>query len=194
MLTKTNLQFFFPTVIGHSYEQDLAEKTLPAVKTALADESLLTNQWGYKNTYTTSKGLEILPQFEEVAKFIELKSYAYLQSIGYEPKQDLSVNIFVSGMEEGDWHDRHCHPGAILSGVFYLECPEGSSNIIFYDPRTFRDSRSTLIAIKDSEITSDSAVFKPSNGLFLIWESWIHHQVTHNKSKTPRVTLVFNIG
>ena len=194
MLTKTNLQFFFPTVIGHSYEHDLRDKIFPVVQQTLADKNLLTNEWGYKNTYTDDIGLETRPEYQEVADFIKQKGQDYLTMLGWKAKKDLSVNIFVSGMEKGDRHDRHCHPGALLSGVFYLECPKGSSDIIFFDPRSHHDHRSGLTRIDTNDITSDMSKFPPTNGLFLIWESWIHHQVTVNESETTRTTLVFNMG
>jgi len=186
------LQFFFPTVIGHSYHDKLRDKLLPVVKKVLADDSLLTNEWGYKNTYNGSNGLQNRPEFAELASFLKQQSYNYLTTLGYESRDEMFPNIFVSEMQNGDYHDRHCHPGATVSGVFYLDIPPDSANILFYDPRNFRDARSTVTKKQTNDITSDMAVFAPTNGMLLIWESWMHHQVDINKSKEGRITIVFN--
>jgi hypothetical protein len=36
--------------------------------------------------------------------------------------------------------------------------------------------------------------FVPEEGLLLIWESWLDHEVPKNNSKNGRITMVFNLG
>lgn len=185
-----NLQLYFPTVIGNSYQHELRDELLPIVKDILADDDNITNEWGYKNTYNGHQGLEKLSEMTVFTDFIKEAGSNYLQQLGYEDCP-LDPVVFASEMHKGDSHDRHCHPGALLSGVFYLDCPTGSSDIMFFDPRNFRDVRA-LSRVDTNIFTSDSAIYSPEDGLFLIWESWIHHQVSVNNSDTGRITLVFN--
>ena len=187
------LNYYFPTVIGRFYKPKLRDKMLPLVKEVLKDEKILTYEWGYKNTYNV-KGLEELPEFKDFSNFLKQIGYDYLNKLGYSSRGELVPNIFASGMESGDSHPRHAHPGSELSGVFYLDCPEGSSDILFHDSRIIHDCRSTLRKEKENIITSNSINISPQNGLFLIWESWINHEVLLNKSNSPRTTLVFNLG
>tara|TARA_X000000950_G_C13773578_1_gene602021 strand:- start:581 stop:1150 length:570 start_codon:yes stop_codon:yes gene_type:complete len=185
------LHYIFPTVIGQFDNPELRDHLLPHAKKVLNNKKLLTYQWGYKNTY--GKSLKEIPEFNEFSEFLKVISSQYLNDLGYSCKKELKPEIFVSGMEDGDLHGIHSHPGAELSGVFYLDCPEGSSDIVFYDPRNFRDIKGYEIE-KYNEITSGAFIIKPKNGMFLIWESWIRHEVLRNSSSSPRTTLVFNIN
>ena len=189
------LNYYFPTVIGRSYEHKLRDKLFPIVKKILTDEDLLTNPWGYANTYRGphKKGLERFPEFEEFSNFLVKKSYEYLKQIGYKPLVKLKPNIFASGIGYGEFHGRHCHPMTTLTGVFYLDCPEGSSDCIFYDSRTFHDSRTTLLPVENDKHSQRQFSIPAENGLFLMWESWLHHEVPVNKSISPRTTLVFHM-
>jgi uncharacterized protein (TIGR02466 family) len=96
-------------------------------------------------------------------------------------------------MVEGDRHPLHTHPNSLLSGLLYLEIPEGSSPIIFSDPRPFR----SMIALpkKGEKITNwEQVYFQPKQGTFMIWESWLGHEVPKNHSTKGRITMVFNLG
>jgi uncharacterized protein (TIGR02466 family) len=192
-MTQLKTSSFFPTVIGIYTEQELRNKMLPIAKAILAEEKNLTYEWGYKNTYTGYKdGIETLPEMQEFVQFIREIGGLYLDTLGYDYKQiNLNPKVFTSAMVKGDMHTRHCHPNSILSGVFYLEVPKGSSPIIFHDPRPFRDSMQ-LPRKEDNSITSEIITYAPEDGDFVIWESWIHHQVPKNQSEAERITLVFN--
>jgi uncharacterized protein (TIGR02466 family) len=96
-------------------------------------------------------------------------------------------------MVEGDQHSLHTHPNSLLSGLLYLEVPEGSAPIIFSDPRPFR-SMISLPKKGDALTNWENTIFKPEKGTFLIWESWLAHEVPKNFCKTGRITMVFNLG
>lgn len=188
-----NIQLFFPTVICSILNEGLAEEMLPIAKKYLNDETLLTNAWGYKNTYSSSAGIEHNSDFLDFINVIKNYAEDYLKTIGYNlSKSDFQIHIFTSEMKAGDRHNIHTHQNCILSGVFYLQVPEGSSCIKFYDPRPFRKFISYPI-LKDTEITCDNVIFTPEKGLLLLWESWIEHEVLTNSSQEGRITLVFNI-
>ena len=185
------LNYYFPTVVGRFYDLELRNKMLPIVKDVLNNEELLTWKCGYRNTYSGSTGLQELPEFKEFANYLKKASNDYLLELGCASKVDLCPNIFASGMVEGDRHGKHDHPGSELSGIFYLDVPEGSADLVFHDSKTFRNNRSNMVQLQRSQ---SSIRIKPENGLFLIWESWIQHEVPVNNSSSPRTTLVFNMG
>ena len=186
---RPKLDFYFPTPIGHIENPYFARKILPSVESILNDEQNLTNAWNYKNTYDPVNSLDL----KELKDYIMKVAENFLLDQGYDPSfLNIEPQIFASQMYEGDRHGRHCHPGSLLSGVFYLEVPEGSSDILFYDPRPARDilniPRKQLTDINRSDVT-----ITPKEGTLLIWESWMHHEVLYNKSKEARTTIVFNI-
>lgn len=186
------LNLYFPTIIGSESDTDLANCLLPEVKKILNDSSLLTNQWGYKNTY--QKRIENLPQISNFVIYVKEKSLDFLKLNGYDHSNiNLKIEIFASEMISGDSHNRHTHPDCLLSGLMYLKVPVGSSKIIFHDPRLFRDF--VQIPIAQSIPNNYGEIhFDPFPGLFLIWQSWIPHEVPVNSNEEGRITLVFNVS
>lgn len=188
-----NIQSFFPTPIARTTNVRLAEEMLPICRSILDNDQYVTNQWDYKNTYTTGEGIEELPQLLKFRQYIMSVGKDFLKNIGYNSDilNDRIPQIFTSQMNEKDSHGRHAHAGAILSGVFYLNVPEGSSPIQFYDPRSHRDILS-LPVNRDTPFSENGVSFLPRKGELMIWESWLHHEVVPNNCK-DRVTLVFNL-
>ena len=186
---KPAISFHFPTAIGYIENPYFARKILPSVENILNDESNLTNAWNYKNTYDPINSLDL----KELKDYIIKVADQFLNDQGYDPSLlNLEPQIFASQMYEGDRHGRHCHPGSLLSGVFYLKVPKGSSGIMFYDPRPARDILN-IPRKKVTEINQSDITIQPKEGTLLIWESWMHHEVLYNHSKEARTTVVFNI-
>ena len=193
-LHKFEISNHFSTPLLHLHNVRLANEMLPLCKSMLSNEENNTAQWGYKTTYepATGNGLERLPQFASFKKYVCDIGKEYLKELGYETKEiEFLPSIFTSEMKPGDRHGRHCHPGALLSGVFYLQMPENSSPIKFFDPRQWRDTR--LVPVKKAtEYTREEINYTPVAGDLLLWESWLHHEVVPNNCDN-RITLVFNL-
>ena len=168
----------------------LAQEMLPVCRSILDNDELVTNAWGYKNTYNPSTGIADLPEMSKFKSYVSSVAREFLSRLGYE-KIEFEPQIFTSQMNEKDSHGRHAHAGAVISGVFYLNMPAGASPIQFYDPRPWRDTR-VLPVKKETEYTIPSFNFNPSKGDLIMWESWLHHEVIPNNCK-DRVTLVFNL-
>lgn len=186
-----NTHKLFPTVIGAHMDLDLAKLMLPVARKYLDNSLMLTNAWGYKNTYNVDLGLE---QFDDLKLFTESinnLSNNFLENLGYDSaKIKLHPHIFVSEMFENDYHSRHAHAGSLLSGILYLQVPDGSSPIVFTDPRPHRD----FLCLPKKDKATDQIFIDPVEGLMLIWESWLNHEVPKNTSKDGRITMVFNLG
>lgn len=200
MQAKTFLKFS----INYIEDTKLANKLLPYAKKYLNDQTLLTNSWGYKNTYTDTAGLA---KFKDLDFFVTYlisisKKYFEENQIKIKSKYDLDVSIFASEMVLGDQHTMHNHPGALLSGLIYLQVPIGSSNLEFDNPRNMT---SWNLAIDNGDndkindiLTTDNLqkkiIIEPKIGLLIFWESWMKHCVPFNQSLDGRITMVFNIG
>jgi len=82
-------------------------------------------------------------------------------------------------------HGERCH----FSGVFYVEVPENSGDIVFRDPRPSATNAATrgLLSYGDCEH------FTPHNGQLLIFPSWLDHFVLPNESDNDRIAVSFDI-
>ena len=189
-----NIQFYFPTAICEITDKALAEQMLPITKKFLEKKELLTYEWNYKNTYSSNgRGIEQFAEFDNFTSLLKTYSRSYMNSLGYAISEDqLDVYLFASEMHKGDSHRIHTHQNCFLSGVFYLQVPPGSADLIFHDPRPFRKFIFNR-KIKETEATWDRIICKPEKGLLLLWESWIEHEVSKNNSEDGRITLVFNV-
>jgi uncharacterized protein (TIGR02466 family) len=96
-------------------------------------------------------------------------------------------------MFEGNYHESHTHPNSILSGLLYLQVPEGSSPLIISDPRPFRNFV-TLPRLGDTATNIEEISITPKKGLLLMWESWIPHVVPQTHNTEGRITMVFNLS
>ena len=188
-----NKSYYFPTVMSSEINLELANTMLPLAQQFLADPLLLTWTWGYKNTYTTNHGLERHQEMQPFVNYILLRAQEFLTSSGYDSARiNLGIQLFVSEMNPGDKHGLHTHPNCIISGVFYLAIPEGSSSIKFRDPRPFRNT----LALPILQDTLENWVWvhiDPEPGLLLMWPSWLEHEVPINQAQ-GRITLVFNLA
>ena len=103
--------------------------------------------------------------------------------------------IFVSEMFKGNYHLPHTHPGSILSGILYLQTPEGSSPLIIKDPRSFRDYYNFRKIPGDFMTNKEQIAILPKKGLFIMFESWLNHVVPETSNENEgRITMVFNIA
>ncbi len=197
-------QVLYNLNISYTQNYDLSRQLLPLARKFLSNPSQLTNEWNYKNTYSNGAGLADQAELQFFVDYILEQSYNYLDKHNLKLKSNVKlwVSLFASEMFAGDEHAGHTHPGALLSGLIYLESPPGSSKLEFKSPRT--SNASWLNYLDESSYSSEGDIFtvtpdhtitvNPTPGLFLLWESWALHRVPKNQSTAGRVTMVFNVG
>ena len=188
-----DINLYFPTVIAIDYNEELASSLLPVAKKYLND-CALTNNLNYKSTYDANQGIENNNDVAPFLHYINEKALEYLEKCGYDSSRiKLNAKIFVSEMTNGDSHNMHVHPNCILSGIMYLQTPEGSSPIVFSDVRCARRMMS-LPKTNDTFINQTETAIFPKQGMLLMWESWLTHSVPKNSSTDGRITIVFNFS
>jgi uncharacterized protein (TIGR02466 family) len=191
--------YYFPTPIESSVELELAEKLLPIAKQYLSNENYITNMWNYKNTYDGMFGLAKMDDVSPFTNYVKERAYSFLHNCGYDSSTlKFSVQVFFSEMFNGDFHRRHTHPNCVLSGILYLQTPENSAKLVVYDPKPHRkfvslSKSNVMMNVSNPEASWDRVFFTPEVGSFLMWESWLEHEVPINQSIEGRITAVFNI-
>ncbi|MEM9233540.1 MAG: TIGR02466 family protein [Pseudomonadota bacterium] len=108
------------------------------------------------------------------------------------------ANIVIKEMwfnenQAGDFNKAHIHPNAFLSGVYYVQTPEGSGNIELYDPVPARLMTSYPISER-SRVNSQAVEYKAEAGTLLIFPSWLQHSVQPSQAEGARVSISFNVS
>ena len=92
--------------------------------------------------------------------------------------------------KRGDQNLIHSHTNNYnLSGVHYLNVPRDSGEIVFRDPRPGANQAPYRLFQDDG----DSEYFMPSDGLVMLFPSWLEHFVLPNRSDGDRISVSFDL-
>lgn len=121
------------------------------------------------------------------------KNYAKLLKVN----TNLAVgNFWLNINNFKDSNSPHYHPGSIFSGVYYVNVPKNSGNIVFQNSLSnYLDLfwPDEVIENYNNYTSSEFQVLPVVNHL-IIFPSWLQHYVKPNLSKEPRVSISFNVG
>ncbi len=98
------------------------------------------------------------------------------------------ANINASGAS----HAIHSHPNNFLSGIYYVHTHSGAESVNFHDPRP----QTGIIRPPVTELTSqntDQVLLTVSDGMLLMFPSYLAHSVAPNESDTLRISISFNL-
>jgi len=99
------------------------------------------------------------------------------------------LESWVNLHDRGGFNFLHIHDGTLLSGVFYLQVPSGSGDLVFRDPRPGVLNAS----FKGSDVNGHSDVhLRPETGLVVIFPSWLEHYVEPHENDIVRISISFN--
>jgi len=169
---------------------------------SLAGDDEAGKRWsrdkGY-NGYTSYASLNDLPKrdpaFAELQRELGRHATTFARElafdIGRKPKLD---SLWVNLLKAGGHHSAHIHPHSILSGTLYVEVPAGSGAIRFEDPRLPMMMAAPVRSDDAPEELRPFVVVQPRNGLLLLWESWLRHEVLPGMAKADRLSISFNFA
>ena len=128
--------------------------------------------------------------------FSSINSYFDNRKILKEGSQYCISNAWININSKGGSNGLHYHPGSSLSGVFWINVPKDSGNIVFRNPNTFIE-RSTIRAYTDHLVASlnkdEIFYIEPQEGYMVLFPSHIQHMVKENMSNKDRISVSFNI-
>lgn len=123
-------------------------------------------------------------------------------NLGYDNSRRLRITTMWAISNPPFCSNRsHIHPGALWSGVYYVQAPEGAGQIEFLDPRVVTIMNGASYQPKQKRKTEcwTKVKIKPVPGKLLIFPSWLYHAVDPNLApgESPdadRVIISFNIN
>lgn len=149
---------------------------------------------GY-TSYGTQRNLHrTLPTFIG----LERKIWPHVKRFARHLDMDLSeaslamTDCWVNIMSRDAVHPLHVHPGAVVSGTFYVSTPAGCSGIHFEDPRLdkFIGVPPRLPNCRPGNRQRIS--YDVATGKLILFESWLLHGVASNPTVDERISVSFN--
>jgi uncharacterized protein (TIGR02466 family) len=138
------------------------------------------------------------PEMLEFANYVAQTAWNILDSQGYamELFRTYFTEMWCQEHHTMSSMERHIHGnGAVISGFYFMDCPENSSKIIFHDPRDSKVITSLPEKnVSDATYASNMINFIPKEGMVILSNSSLAHSFTKNESKKPMRFIHFNIA
>ena len=137
------------------------------------------------------------PRMAQFSEFIGATAWNILGEQGYA-MQDKAVQFTEMWTQEHHKHsamDAHVHGfGSQIVGFYFLETPEGCSNVVFHDPRAGKvqndlPEQDMTLATPASRMIN----FTPKPGMMLFANSWLAHSFTRHAADLPIKFVHFNL-
>lgn len=135
---------------------------------------------------------------EKFVEFVGSTSWNILNEQGYA-MQDKAVQFTEMWTQEHHKHsamDQHVHGyGSQIVGFYFLETPEGGSNVVFHDPRAGK----VQIDLPEQDMNlatpaSRMINFTPKPGMLIFANSWLAHAFTRHAADLPIKFVHFNLA
>jgi uncharacterized protein (TIGR02466 family) len=106
------------------------------------------------------------------------------------------VNSWLMRHDKNHYAHEHSHANSVISGVYYVDVPEMSGNLIFHKAsNNISNAMSPVIALKYKQYTtytSEEYSVKTKNNLLVLFPSNLRHSVPISFSNKPRYCIAFN--
>ena len=137
------------------------------------------------------------PRMAGFSEFVGATAWNILNEQGYA-MQDKAVQFTEMWTQEHYKHsamDAHVHGfGSQIVGFYFLETPEGGSNVVFHDPRAAK----VQIDLPEQDMSaatpaSKAINFTPKPGMMIFANSWLSHSFTRHAAELPIKFVHFNL-
>ena len=190
----------FPTLIAHGRLPGAAalNRQLEKEIAELQKQDRVGRHWSkenYRGGYTSYASLSDLhfrtPTFAKVAELLQPFAEKFGKGQGWTLKDNpLEMNsLWMNVMPRHTYHTLHLHPHSVISGAYYVRAPKGSVALKLEDPRMGLYMNAPVRNSKNAGLYHK---VEAEAGTFVLFESWLRHEVPPNQSETPRISLSFN--
>jgi uncharacterized protein (TIGR02466 family) len=198
---------YFPTLIFSSQLHDAKEMNND-ILTAINNERDRDVKGIERSNYRSLGGwhshnnLHKDKNFDRLTQRIHKLASGMSQNLGYDKNRRLEVTTMWSiSNPPGASNRTHIHPGALWSGVYYVQAPEGAGSLELVDPRTVNlmSYASYIPKVKRKTECWTKVKIKPVAGKILFFPAWLYHGIDPNLATgtgrdSERVVIAFNIN
>ena len=192
--SEINLIFSTPIWTSHLNEyQDVNRKMEEYIKKQMALDSKGKKASNINGWHSENFNLKD----EEVVFFINtisVKIQKAMEDMGWDLKKNkIEIpNIWSIINKRGSSNAMHIHSNSYISAAYYVKAPEKCGDIVFYDPRQSRLVRKPKIS-KLNSLNGEEVNIKPTDGLLVLFPSYLYHSVNENLSNEERIVISFNV-
>ncbi len=200
---KLKINNLFPTLIGTGSLSKFHTLNARLMKDILNifQQDKMGQKWSKENYiggYTSYGSISDLhfryPSFSTFEEELKPHAEAFKKAQGWNLK-DLELrmtHLWVNIMHEHTYHALHLHPHSVISGTYYVQTPPQSVPLKIEDPRMSFYMNAPLR--ENPTKASDKLYYEvqAKAGDFVLFESWVRHEVPPNQSKKARISLSFN--
>ncbi len=199
-------ELFFPTYI---FFADLAgaaalnaelKATIRALQ-AEDSEGIVRSNVRQAGSWHSRIDLNVHPSFTGLVERLVANADRAFRDLGYDPAFCAAIdNMWAIVSPRYGFNRSHTHPGALWSGVYYVQAPPGAGRIYFADPRV---QAHVLMPRYDPAVPRGAATwsevyYEPLEGRAILFPSWLGHEVEPNMTAVEgpdgdRISISFNI-
>ena len=154
----------------------------------------------YPDGFTSYNTMNMLHRTSSTFGELERRLGRHVKAFARELDFDLDgrtlsmTDCWVNIMPRHAVHGLHLHPIATISGTYYVRTPRGCSKLKFEDPRL-----TSFMAAppRKADCRPENRVFvnyPVEAGHVILFESWLRHEVSANRTDEERVSVSFNFN
>lgn len=145
----------------------------------------------YRGGYTSYASLNNMhhrtPAFMEFEKAMAPHAAKFAKELKWNLKDSNleMTDCWANIMPKNVYHALHFHPHSVLSGTYYIKVPRGSAPLKLEDPR--------MNFFMNAPLGKNLYEYiEAKEGEFVLFESWLRHEVPPNTSSSDRIGISFN--
>ena len=192
-IASTNANEVFRTLI---WTVDLAPEAYKplnqTLKKAIEAESAVRETVPRGSNWQTDVNFHRQPAFAELVDFINNSAKGAFDFLEIKYDTFAITGCWGNIAPPGTKHRVHNHPNNYLSGVYYVQAPEGGDSIEFIDPRPQANIINPDVKRKNPYNTSVLNL-EAKEGRLVMFHSYLLHSVPVNQGKRDRISIAFDI-
>lgn len=137
-------------------------------------------------------------EYEDIRAWFVSRSTEFLRTVQAIDSESIITQSWINKNSTGNSCHVHSHQNSIISGVFYMDCPNGAPGLSFHKPEiggmfTWTMEPQHFVGIEqDYTYVSRTYNMEVSSGELILFPSWLIHSVPVNNAVQDRWSLAFN--
>ena len=149
---------------------------------------------GYSSYSSMAQLHQTSPNFAELEERLRPHVQKFTRALNWDlgRRRPRMTTCWANSMGQGTHHTLHLHPLSVISGVYYVSAPKGSSPLRLEDPRMGLFMACPPRRAGAPPNQQPYLRLEPKAGELVLFESWMRHEVPPHRSPERRLSVSFN--